>query len=153
MTYKEVRVRELLKVARHLNNAADVWKKVAALPEATRTQEDAKTKILAKVADFGTSRRARKPGTVTSSDMFHLLRNESENHMVRTAALNMKLDPIKVETALSESLSQAENLATEYEQKFKNIEYDKGNLEAKIKKREEEVERLQRRLHTIHKSK
>jgi predicted nuclease with TOPRIM domain len=44
-------------------------------------------------------------------------------------------------------------MTNEYNQKFANIEFDKANLEAKIKKREEELERMHRRLQTIQKTK
>ncbi|OQV18575.1 putative Clusterin-associated protein 1-like protein [Hypsibius exemplaris] len=148
-------VRELLKIARLLSDASNVWNGpvMSAKGDIFAIDEDVKAKVIAKVMDLQTFRKDHSQVALSSAEMSELLRQEPENHALRISALNMKLDPSKVESSLNESILEIEALAKDYDQKFSNIEFDKANLEAKIKKREEELERMQRRLHTIQKTK
>ncbi|XP_055328670.1 clusterin-associated protein 1-like [Paramacrobiotus metropolitanus] len=144
-------VREMLKIARVLHQAlASVSNPSKDVPA---FHEDAKNKAIAKIMDLKAFRKEQGDLVLSSAEMFDLLRKEPENHVMRLNALNLKMDPLKVDEMLAKSVSDAEELTKDYSEKFENIAYDKANLEAKIRKREEEFDRLQKRYQTVQNSK
>ncbi|EDV27670.1 uncharacterized protein TRIADDRAFT_20699 [Trichoplax adhaerens] len=140
-------VKEILKITTILYNAMKANKQ----NEENNSSENAKAKfdISNKITDLKQSRHLASDITTRGASVYDLLGEEPDLRDQRTTALARPLELDDLEDRVSKSVSSVEEQHQHTERMLNNIASDEANLEAKIQKKKQELERNQKRLKSL----
>lgn len=142
-------VKELLKVTAVLYNAM----KTNIVDQADNAEdEDSSTlsfDISSRISELKEARRLASEITSKGAGLYDLLGKEVDLREQRTMVIARQLEINDVETSLAASIKAVENEIRKTLQMLDNVASDEANLEAKIEKKRNELERNQKRLSTL----
>lgn len=143
-------VKELLKFTEILYNA---MKETTKSSEDSEQDENAQSAafydVTSKIEDLKTLRQVASEVTQRGASLYHLLSEEPNLRDARMGALAQPLDINTIEKVLRTTLQKVELEIKTTSDKLNNVAADEANLEAKIKKRQSELERSTKRLATL----
>ncbi|EDO37973.1 predicted protein [Nematostella vectensis] len=140
-------VKELLKVTSVLYNAmkSNVTDDEAEPSDVTSLTFD----ISSRISDLKASRQLASEITTRGAALYDLLGHEVELRDIRTRAIAKPLEVNELENGIKKSISLAQDDIRKTTQMLDNIASDEANLEAKIDKKKQELERNQKRLRSL----
>lgn len=142
-------VKELIKVTSVLYNAmktntaeqADINEEEDSLPVSFD--------ISSRISELKEARRLASEITSKGAGLYDLLGKEVDLREQRTVVIAKQLEINEVETSLAASIKAVENEIRKTLNMLDNVASDEANLEAKIEKKRNELERNQKRLQTL----
>ncbi|CAH2307568.1 clusterin-associated 1 isoform X2 [Pelobates cultripes] len=141
-------VKELLKITSVLYNAM----KTKSI-ESTHLGDDEtvpyKFDLGSKIADLKIARQLASEITSKGASLYDLLGKEAELRELRTAAIARPLEINETEKVLRTSIKEVLEQVQKMKDFISNSASDEANLESKIDKRKQELERTQKRLQTL----
>lgn len=141
-------VKELLKVTSVLYNAMKTN-----IIDQGETNEDETVPISfdisSRISELKEARRLASEITTKGAGLYDLLGKEVDLREQRTMVIAKQLEINEVETSLAASIKAVENEIRKTLQMLDNVASDEANLEAKIEKKRNELERNQKRLQTL----
>ncbi|KAL3877093.1 hypothetical protein ACJMK2_034848 [Sinanodonta woodiana] len=142
-------VKELLKVTSVLYNAM----KTNVVNQLTNSEEDDNSPvsfdISSRISELKEARKLATEITVKGAALYDLLGKEVDLRELRTVAIARQLEINEVEMSLQASIKAVENEIKKTVHMLENVASDEANLEAKIEKKKNELERNQKRLQTL----
>lgn len=140
-------VKELLKVTSVLYSA---MKANAAneTPEES-TVSSLRFDISSRISDLKASRQLASEITSRGAALYDLLGREVELRELRTSAIAKPLELNELENGIKKSVISVQSDIKKTNQMLDNIASDEANLEAKIEKKKQELERNQKRLRSL----
>ncbi|KAK3579249.1 hypothetical protein CHS0354_033326 [Potamilus streckersoni] len=142
-------VKELLKVTSVLYNAM----KTNVVNQLANSEEDDTSPvsfdISSRISELKEARKLATEITVKGAALYDLLGKEVDLRELRTIAIARQLEINEVEMSLQASIKAVENEIKKTIHMLENVASDEANLEAKIEKKKNELERNQKRLQTL----
>ncbi|XP_045213279.1 clusterin-associated protein 1-like isoform X2 [Mercenaria mercenaria] len=142
-------VKELIKVTSVLYNAM----KTNTADQADLAEEEDSTPmsfdISSRISELKEARRLASEITSKGAGLYDLLGKEVDLREQRTIVIAKQLEINEVETSLGASIKAVENEIRKTLNMLDNVASDEANLEAKIEKKRNELERNQKRLQTL----
>lgn len=142
-------VKELLKVTSVLYNAM----KTNVMNQAENADDDDSTPvsfdISSRINELKEARRLASEITVKGAGLYDLLGKEVDLREQRTVVIAKQLEINEVEMSLGASIKAVEHEIKKTLHMLDNVASDEANLEAKIEKKKNELERNQKRLQTL----
>lgn len=142
-------VKELLKVTSVLYNAM----KTNVMNQAENGDEDDSAPvsfdISSRINELKEARRLASEITVKGASLYDLLGKEVDLREQRTVVIAKQLEINEVEQSLAASIKAVEQEIKKTLHMLDNVASDEANLEAKIEKKKNELERNQKRLQTL----
>eukprot|EP00794_Sanderia_malayensis_P008947 gene8947-9901_t len=140
-------VKELLKVTSVLYNAirSNNDDESSNNEDLTRTKID----ISSKISDLKVSRHLASEITTKGAALYDLLGREVELRELRNASVDRPMDLNEIEKGIRQSVGSVMDGVKKTKHMLENIASDEANLEAKIEKRKQELERNQKRLRSL----
>ncbi|XP_031575256.1 clusterin-associated protein 1 homolog [Actinia tenebrosa] len=140
-------VKELLKVTSVLYNAM----------KTNQSEEDAESAnvtsltfdISSRINDLKASRQLASEITSRGAALYDLLGQEVELRELRTRAIAKPLEVNELENGIKKSMLRVQEEIKKTTQMLNNIASDEANLETKIEKKKQELERNQKRLRSL----
>ncbi|XP_064415236.1 clusterin-associated protein 1 homolog isoform X2 [Latimeria chalumnae] len=141
-------VKELLKITSVLYNAM----KTKGMDNSETAEDDGgkfKFDLGSKIADLKAARQLASDITSQGASLYDLLGKEVELREMRTAAIARPLEINETEKAMRSAIKDTLENIQKTKDMLNNIASDEANLEAKIEKKKQELERNQKRLQTL----
>uniref|UniRef100_A0A8C5MPQ4 U1 small nuclear ribonucleoprotein 70 kDa n=1 Tax=Leptobrachium leishanense TaxID=445787 RepID=A0A8C5MPQ4_9ANUR len=142
-------VKELLKITSVLYDAM----KTKSIEGTQLGEEDStpyKFDLGSKIADLKMARQLASEITSKGASLYDLLGKEAELRELRTAAIARPLEINETEKVLRSSIKEVLEQVQKMKDFISNGTSDEANLESKIEKRKQDLERTQKRLQTLH---
>ncbi|KAL4239699.1 Clusterin-associated protein 1 [Mactra antiquata] len=142
-------VKELLKVTSVLYNAMKT--NTADKGDNADDEESAPVSfdVSSRISELKEARRLASEITSKGASLYDLLGKEVDLREQRTLVIAKQLEINEVETSLGHSIKAVENEIRKTLNMLDNVASDEANLEAKIEKKRNELERNQKRLQTL----
>jgi len=140
-------VKELLKVTSVLYNAM----KSNSSDDQLSSEDVAPVKIdvTSKIADLKVSRQLASEITSKGAALYDLLGREVDLREIRNASVARPMDLNDIEKGIRQSVKNLTSEINKTRTMLENIASDEANLEAKIEKKKQELERNQKRLRSL----
>ncbi|KAJ8245785.1 hypothetical protein GJAV_G00260290 [Gymnothorax javanicus] len=141
-------VKEMLKITSVLYGAM----KTKEMSSGDKVEEDSskfKFDLGSKIADLKAARQLASDITSKGASLYDLLGKEVDLREMRTAAIARPLEINETERALRAAIKDVLENVQRTTDMLNNVSLDESSLEAKIEKRKQELERNQKRLHTL----
>lgn len=142
-------VKEMLKVTSMLYNA---MKTNSSSQSETDNEDDSSHlsfDISSKINDLKEARRLASEITTKGATLYDLLGKEVDLREQRSIVIAKSLEINEVEGGITGSIKGVENEIKKYLMQLDNVASDEANLEAKIEKKKNELERNNKRLQTL----
>ncbi|XP_061191125.1 clusterin-associated protein 1-like isoform X1 [Saccostrea echinata] len=142
-------VKEMLKVTSMLYNA---MKTNTSTQSETDNEDDSSMlsfDISSKINDLKEARRLASEITTKGATLYDLLGKEVDLREQRSIVIAKSLEINEVESGIGGSIRGVENEIKKYLMQLDNVASDEANLEAKIEKKRNELERNEKRLQTL----
>ncbi|XP_050434310.1 clusterin-associated protein 1 [Adelges cooleyi] len=107
------------------------------------------TNLIYKASELKTTRDLAAQVTQKGADLFRSLEEEVELRLIRENRINAALDISEVEQSIKSLIEKTKQKTEQTKQMMKNISATSANLDAKISKRREDLERNSKRLSTL----
>nr|KAG5710381.1 hypothetical protein BaRGS_022199 [Batillaria attramentaria] len=140
-------VKEMLKVTTLLYSATKP--EVAGDLENTDSSSEISFDISSRISDLKDARRLASEITVKGAQLYDMLGKEVDLREMRTMVVGRSLELNEVETGLQASIQAVQQDIQKTLTMLDNVASDEANLEAKIEKRKNELERNNKRLQTL----
>eukprot|EP00795_Rhopilema_esculentum_P009015 gene9015-16657_t len=140
-------VKELLKVTSILYNAmrSNSSDDQSSHEDLTRVKID----VTSKIGDLKASRQLASEITTKGASLYDLLGREVELRELRNASVGRPMDLNEIEKGIRQSVKSLTGEINKTKKMLENIASDEANLEAKIEKKKQELERNQKRLRSL----
>ncbi|KAM4631784.1 clusterin-associated protein 1 [Discoglossus pictus] len=141
-------VKELLKITTVLYNAM----KTKSIDSSQLGEEETasfKFDLGSKIADLKMARQLASEITSKGASLYDLLGKEADLREVRTAAIARPLEINETEKVLRASIKEVLEQVQKMKDLLSNVASDEVNLDSKIEKRKQELERNRKRLQTL----
>ncbi|XP_052266545.1 clusterin-associated protein 1-like isoform X2 [Dreissena polymorpha] len=143
-------VKELLRVTSVLYNAMKT--NIVDQADETSAENDGSSlsfDISSRISELKEARRLASEITSKGAGLYDLLGKEVDLREQRTLVIAKQLEINEVESSLAASIKAVENEIRKTLHMLDNVASDEANLEAKIEKKKNELERNQKRLQTL----
>lgn len=137
-------VQEMLKICNFLYTASSTVQRTE--EEGDEEEKMSESKITSKINELRKSRGLSTELSERGSQLFQLLGKELSMREQRMFVLNRNLSHSDVESFLRNAVKSVEFELTKVSDRIENVSLDESNLDIKIEKRKEDLERYQKRL-------
>ncbi|XP_045448990.1 clusterin-associated protein 1 [Melitaea cinxia] len=142
-------VRELLKVATLLRSALETPNQDDSFNDSNPLMYD----ITSRVGEIKQARSLATDITAQGAFLYDLLAKEPENKDQRDKALSRQLDMSSLEAALNRAVESLAGQVAAVREQIDNVASSEAALDAKLERRRAELQRAEKRLHTVQKIK
>ncbi|KAK3571794.1 hypothetical protein QTP86_018694 [Hemibagrus guttatus] len=142
-------VKEMLKITSVLYNAMKTNETGGDEPSSDDTSSKFTFTLASKIADLKAVRQLGSEITAKGAALYDLLGREQDLRENRTVAIARPLEIMEVERALRAAVKDIMESVQKTKEMLNNVASDEANLEAKIEKKKQELERNQKRLQTL----
>ncbi|XP_011162928.2 clusterin-associated protein 1 isoform X2 [Solenopsis invicta] len=142
-------VKEMLKIATLLYDAQS--SSSAEQNQSSGNQNVVDFDISDKINELKTTRHLASQLTINGATLFDLLGREVELREIRNTKIARQFDTSEIEVALKEVIENTRKEINETKKQIDNVKETEQNLDARIERRKTELDRNQKRLHTLKK--
>lgn len=104
-----------------------------------------------KISELKTTRQLASQLTINGATLFDLLGREMELREIRNTKIARQFDTSEIEAALKDVIENTSKEIEETKKQIDNVKDTEQNLDARIERRKTELDRNQKRLHTLKK--
>ncbi|KYN08642.1 Clusterin-associated protein 1 [Cyphomyrmex costatus] len=142
-------VKEMLKITTLLYNAHNSSSTEQSL--SSSNQNVVNFDISNKINELKTTRQLASQLTINGAALFDLLGREVELRDIRNTKIARQFDTSEIEVALKDVIENTRKEISETKKQIDNVKDTEQNLDARIERRKTELDRNQKRLHTLKK--
>ncbi|KAG5322737.1 CLUA1 protein, partial [Pseudoatta argentina] len=142
-------VKEMLKIATLLYDAQNSSN--TEQNQSSSNQNAVNFDISDKINELKTTRQLASQLTINGAALFDLLGREVELREIRNTKIARQFDTSEIEVALKDVIENTRKEISETKKQIDNVKDTEQNLDAKIERRKTELDRNQKRLHTLKK--
>ncbi|XP_018345276.1 PREDICTED: clusterin-associated protein 1 [Trachymyrmex septentrionalis] len=142
-------VKEMLKIATLLYDAQNCSN--IEQNQSSNNQNAVNFDISDKINELKTTRQLASQLTINGAALFDLLGREVELREIRNTKIARQFDTSEIEVALKDVIENTRKEISETKKQIDNVKDTEQNLDARIERRKTELDRNQKRLHTLKK--
>ncbi|KAG5332903.1 CLUA1 protein, partial [Acromyrmex charruanus] len=142
-------VKEMLKIATLLYDAQNSSN--TEQNQSSSNQNAVNFDISDKINELKTTRQLASQLTINGAALFDLLGREVELREIRNTKIARQFDTSEIEVALKDVIENTRKEISETKKQIDNVKDTEQNLDARIERRKTELDRNQKRLHTLKK--
>ncbi|XP_054162380.1 clusterin-associated protein 1 homolog [Oppia nitens] len=142
-------VQELIKIAKLLYDASKQSDPINQDQDNDNDNDLSESTIVSKLNELKVSRQLTSEITQRGANVYDLLAQEIQVREQRVSIMSRQLEIPEIEKSISESIKELQNEIQNINYKIDNVAADEANLDAKIERKKQELDRNQKRLQTL----